>query len=188
VTKARKQSSSVPDRLLSVVVMGTGPNSVEELKTALSQCPDADVMAVNRAICTCPVPITHAVSKHPDHLLKWCARYDVQLVCTNVCAHTIPLSETLSSQYTDKGWYYRQWDFDKPWMEMTSGMFAVKIALELGYKKIYLAGLPLTLGFSSEYEKPRVQAFLRDALTSVKEEFKNVVVPEHYWWRRAVVC
>lgn len=179
MAEARKQPSAV-------IVIGTGPNGDAELKTALSQCPDADVMAVNKAISICSVPITHAVSKHPDHMLKWCDQHDVQLVCANICAHTIPLSESLGSQYTNKGWYYRQWDFNKPWMEMTSGMFAVKVALELGYEKIYLAGLPLTLGFDSVHSRQRAQDFLRRALTSVKEEFKNVVVPEHYWWQEAV--
>jgi len=63
-------------------------------------------------------------------------------------------------------------------MEMSSGLFAVKIMLDLGYDEVYVVGIPLTEEFA--------QVPLRSSRQKVKDEFQKVIVPDHYWWKKFI--
>ena len=152
-----------------VIVVGTGPGWEKELAEAVEKYPVADVMAVNAAIAKSPVPITHAVSMHPGELGYWIYESN-----QNPFAHSIvesmvnlPTGELLTS--------IKEWNFEHPWMEMSSGVFAIKVAKELGYNKIILTGLPIT---GREFDR----VVFRQLLDKIKDEFNNIEVPEHYWW------
>lgn len=164
----------------SVIVIGTGPDWKEESTSLVTSYPEADVMAVNAAIADSPVPITHAVSKHPDHLGDWLYKSE-----QNPLSHTIvdpvvllPTGEPITN--------IQEYEFDYPWMEMTSGMFAVKVAIDLGYDKIYLAGLPLSLWDVSQRPGQAARNTMALHLSKVKDEFKNVIIPDHYWWKEHI--
>lgn len=153
--------------LPSVIVVGTGKNYLEEFSSLREQHPDADVMAVNGAISTLPVPITHAVSMHPAEMRRWLKSRSEQEKGV-MKYHTVPSSQMKAYEYL----------LDYPWMDMTSGMFAVKVAMELGYDKIYLAGMPL------DHENNLTP--MRDLLLTVKDQFDKVIVPDNYWWKEFI--
>lgn len=151
----------------SVIVIGTGPDWKDELLTLLQDesLASADIMAVNAAIPECPVPITHAVSMHPHLLKKW--------------LKDIPQDQKPHRHTHFTGDFNgREWVFEKPWMNLNSGFFAIRLAKELEYDTIYLVGMD---GTHQGCEGP-----FKSMLPEIKDQFANVVIPDHYWWKELV--
>ena len=105
-----------------------------------------EVIAVNRAIKDLPVDEDYAISNHPEF-----------------CAKTIDLIVPQQGELED-------------WKYATSGFLGVGLAVEKGFTKIYIAGMPLD---HISYDK----VVLRNFILAKKDILKDkLVLPEHYWW------
>jgi len=102
----------------------------------------SDVFAVNDMIAAFPHIIDHAVTLHPGKLIAWLReRHKAweergQGACANF---TPPL----------RSWCHREGvrhftDWSPDWGG-SSGLFAVKVARELGYRRVILCGVPMTV-------------------------------------------
>lgn len=148
--------SNKEEHFKRIAVVGTGPKWKYELFDIQMEYPDIPIMAVNYAIDIRTPHITHAVSIHLEVLKELTGKLSYK-----VCTHCHNEADNI-------------WVLEDPWMGMTSGLYAVRIAQLLGYETIYVAGIPLSGPYYNEV--------LREELESVKMQLKSVKVPTHYWW------
>lgn len=153
-----------------VIVLGTGPLWKEELSALSSREFISEILAVNRAIAACPVPVKHAFSIHKDLLDEqknlrqdpWCSYHSL-----------LPISSS-----TDFDFY---WGINPRFTNINSGITAISIAQRLGYDKIYLAGIPMDN--LTELERKQLIPYLDE----VKNLLSNVIIPDSYWWKKFIV-
>lgn len=126
------------------LVLGGSANVVTEAKAALKLFEPDAVIAINDMIAAWPDRITHACTLHGDKLYDW------QQARKNAGYNT-----NYQTIYFDKDTVWegtppkitRQMDFRWPGIETgSSGLYAVKIMLDLGYEKVVLAGVPMSPG------------------------------------------
>ena len=86
-----------------------------------------DRIAVNGAIRYYRKPIQHAASLHPDLMWLWCSWRDDDGFLIHSTHRAAGFPETIWPIHRDGG---------------TSGLFAVLLALMMGYEEIVLAGVP----------------------------------------------
>ena len=133
------------------VVIGTGRCMHDDVKAFDPEREGAQVVAINDAILHYHRRIHHAASLHPEHPPLWralrgthgCEAGDILTHASHeprhaICEHLWP-------------------DFIWPHMELstggTSSLFAVFVALALGYEKVVLLGVPMD-GTGHFYDAP----------------------------------
>ncbi len=116
------------------ICIGGGNDPIAEFETAKALCVATGksyaVFACNSILATLPGIITHGITLHPDLWQGWRSLRERT-------GHPMPL----------RLWAHRPYplftDYTKDW-QGSSGLFAVKIARELGYTHIILCGIPMT--------------------------------------------
>lgn len=143
------------------VVIGTGRCMYEDLKIFKPEREGAQVVALNDAILHYADRVHHGVSLHPEHPPLWRA-----LRHTHGCENSYVL--THASHEPRHAICEHLWpDFVWPHIELatggTSSLFAVMVALALGYEKVVLLGVPMD-GTGHFYDPPWVndQVFLAE--------------------------
>lgn len=126
----------VSDRTNSVaLVIGGGQHVYNETQLALGICATANktptIFVCNDQIALFEGPVDHAITLHPDKMFDW--------VNKRHSKGFPPLRRTWCHRpYVGFTNYTRDW-------QGSSGLFAVKIARELGFTHIILCGVPMTV-------------------------------------------
>lgn len=126
--------TAAPDEV--AVVIGGAEGVWDEWRQAKQMCEEAGArpitFVVNDSIPLFPDHIDHAVTLHPDkYEREWCGAR---------AAHHRAAAGTV--------WAHRRHKVvnkDTPDWGGSSGLFAIKIAMELGHSKILLCGVPMTV-------------------------------------------
>lgn len=116
------------------LVVGGGNDPLSEYEAAKVLCDEAKLsianFVCNDMIALFPMHIDHAVTLHPDKMYGW-------LDMRKRYGHPMPVGRM---------WCHRPYrgfsDNTRDW-QGSSGLFMTKIARELGYTKIILAGVPM---------------------------------------------
>jgi len=113
-----------------VIILGCGRCLYDDLVRYPN--PDVDVMAVNWAGFLYPMDKRHFVTLHGEELPHYLALNRIHYKQRgHIFTHALDNAEVV-------------WDFDEPEIgNGTSSLFAVLIALVLGYNPVILAGVPL---------------------------------------------
>ncbi len=135
---------------LEAIVLGNGPGWEEELDSVYEE--GRDIIAINRGITLCPYKIRYGVSNHIKHLKEQASQlsYPVDII-------------SLQGQ-------------EYPWNQVTSGFAAIKKAIDLGYKRVYVAGIPLS---DKSYDLVAARNYIYEIAQDIN---KYVVAPGYYWW------
>lgn len=148
---------------MDALIVGTGPNAKEEAKHWLKKFKQKHagltIFAVNWArrdnvVSTCQ----YIVSLHPPLLKEMNVDVWPYTISYQDASINIPLHDSV-------------------YQDLTSGMYAIKVAMMMGYENIYVAGVPLD---DPAYDRK----FLQSKLDDLKEELYNVYVPDNYWWKK----
>lgn len=101
------------------------------------------VLAVNDMVAAYAGPVDFAVSLHPEHFAEWCRRRDDQGFTRpgKFIAHKGNTLEGRREVFPELETVEYRW----PGMSVSgsSGLFAVKVALENGFDRIVLCGVPM---------------------------------------------
>jgi hypothetical protein len=134
------------------VVVGGAMSTMAEYDMATKMCADAGMLpvtfVVNDMIEHFPHHIDHAVTLHPDKLRAWLGRRGNKNKPRCVWAHKACDGAT---------------NHTKDW-NGSVGLFAVKIARELGHEKILLCGVPMD---------PKDKHFVRKVEWAAAKQFKH---------------
>ncbi len=118
------------------IIAGTAASLFADLELALAVAPEAELVAVNRAALDLPV-IAHATSIHARMLeVVRLARSEFDCVADPHC-ETYETHAYWPGAQVDRVWAGPGWN------QGSSGLFAVRVALALGYERVILAGVPL---------------------------------------------
>ncbi len=172
------------------LVVGGSKDVFEEYALALALCRDCGLatenFVMNDMIVLFPDVIDHALTLHPDKLSHW-----------------IPARSKNGFPPITETWGHRDFkhvtDHTRDWGG-SSGLFAVKIARELGFVKIVLCGVPMTVeathikrgepwnaahGFRRAWMKQRhtIKAHIRSMSGWTAEQFG---VPTEEWLQSVV--
>lgn len=159
---------------MAIIILGSGLHVYEDMAGARQLLPKAHLGAVNIAALGLK-PLIHAgrerlyhwFSLHPEHfILKH------QYGISKAWCHT-----SFRKNYEDRTMY----NVDYCWPVITSGtsgLFAARVALLLGYEKIVLAGVPMD-GTRRFFDHPdsKVDVFATD---HVAEEWQNALKQERF--------
>ena len=119
-------SMPMPKEKRVAIVVGGGPNVIEEMATAMDMYPDREFFIINDMIPRFKFGDYIAITLHPSKLGAWLEMN-----------HTPP----------KRVWAHRAFrgvtNVTEDWMG-SSGLFAIKVAMQLGYEKIVLCGVPMT--------------------------------------------
>lgn len=112
-------------------VLGGARGGLAELATLRNLARIDAVFAVNDAAADFDGELAAFVTLHPEHLPKWLAK------------RTAPTLEVVA--HDDKPGVTRVADYRWPGMNASgsSGLFAVKVALEAGFDRVVLCGVPM---------------------------------------------
>ncbi|BDQ36310.1 hypothetical protein SYK_06700 [Pseudodesulfovibrio nedwellii] len=138
----------------AALVIGNGPGWQQETVCAYS--PGMRVFAVNRAVSLSPVPVDYAVSKHPHHLAE----------------------QIKASKWEPKAYTYPDYVFPTRWDNMTSGMCAIGLAIDMEFDVVHVAGLPLS---DPTYDRRVLMLNLDKVADPLRVHVK---APFYYWWAR----
>ncbi len=146
------------------LVLGGGPSVWKDVDAAKALGSFDHAVAVNDMIADYAGPLEAACSLHPSKLLAWRSKRE---------ARGYPPAKAYIAHQEDNGV-----DRVEPyrWPEMntsgSSGLYAVKIAMELGFDRIVLCGVSLTTDghyFDSKAWKQRLVESYRAAWLSVMQ-------------------
>jgi hypothetical protein len=126
-----------------LIILGTAENMWEDFEEANKKFPGADLMMLNLAPCFFrpqiefkKIYIHHWVSLHPEFF----ELSDCYLLSGMVIRHS-----TIKTPRVDYVWDVKQ--------EGSTGAFATRIALAMGYEKVILCGIPMD-GRKHIYDMP----------------------------------
>lgn len=119
-----------------------------ELRDAEAIAGRADIMAINFTVCFIPGPVRHLASQHASEIgwFRHCRR------CVDYCYGYDPPETHSNKAGPDVDHYWADLDNEQG-RQGTSSLFAVKVALALGYRRVILAGIPLD-GSGRFYDPP----------------------------------
>lgn len=118
-----------------VAVLGSATNGLAELETLRSLATVDAVYAVNDAAADYPGPLDAFVTLHPEKLPDWHARR-FHVDSSHKCEYIAHCEHPLVTRVVDYRW---------PGMNASgsSGLFAVKVALEKPEQRVVLCGVPM---------------------------------------------
>jgi len=124
----------------AALVMGSGRCLWHDLFAVLPQYSNVelmDVVAINDMILHYPGKVKHGVSLHRElpELFRRARETESEHAIGEIATHAMTLDERHSADYI--------WGIIEGAMGGTSALFAVMVALALGYEKVVLAGVPL---------------------------------------------
>jgi hypothetical protein len=126
------------------------PSDQHPIQKSLGQWakePGNSVMAVNHVGTDLNCRLAHWVSQHAhDLILRFLLRETYALDCRNIVLHSMK-HDAVGEREIDVAW--RMVDATN-----LSGLFAVKIAVSLGYDRIIMAGCPMD-GTGRYYDEPK---------------------------------
>lgn len=116
-------------------VLGSATNGFAELETLRTLAPVAGVYAVNDAAAEYPGPLDAFVTLHPEKLPEWVAKRSY-VDSSHKCEYIAHCEGPLVTRVVDYRW---------PGMSASgsSGLFAVKVALEKPEQRVVLCGVPM---------------------------------------------
>jgi len=122
----------------TIIVAGSGRKFYDEFYAATELAPLAHVLAVNFTACFIAAPLHHLASLHYQEV----DAFRRARACLDFCYGYEP--PVTHSNHAHDG-VDRVWpEFDnEEGRQGTSSLFAVKVALALGYKRVILAGVPM---------------------------------------------
>lgn len=127
-----------PARDLTMLVVGCGRTMWADLDRWTKGCTclrGFHTLAINNAIPFIPWEIQHVASYHATFLPHW---LEIRRLMVKVKEPHIQSHKSVGQPADCPGW---TWDFDPG--GGTSGLFAARIALAMGYRRVVLAGVPL---------------------------------------------
>ncbi len=154
----------------TLLILGSGLNVWSEFDAIKRKEPNADVMCINFSFVglewlmrTNQVQVQHWVSLHAEHF----ALRDIYFKDHGIKTH----GKVKFRDYVDYVWFVNR--------EGSGGLFALKIALLLGYSKIILVGMPMdnTRRF---YDHPAAECQFQDpALVLAWKDFPGYIGEEN---------
>lgn len=153
------------------IVAGSGRDFFAEFAAAQA-LGRADVLAVNFTACFIAGPVHHMASLHYQEIgaFRACRR------CLDYCQnhHDDPITHSYKPWAgVDRVW--PEWDSEEG-RKGTSALFAVRVALALGYERVILTGVPLD-ATGRHYDPPGVKGNGYDA-RSLREAWEKAAVTE----------
>ncbi len=114
----------------AVCIIGGGSDVLADYAAARKLSHQHDVLAVNDMIAEFPFRIKHAASVHPNRLPGWLNQRGYRKYNTPTSVWSNIRGNGVSNIVSD------DW-------RGSSGLYAVRVALEMGYSKIILCGVPM---------------------------------------------
>lgn len=131
------------DRPTLALIIGGAACVWSDLEKAQEFGPFDAVFAINDMLAHYPGPVDFAVSLHPENFAQWLGDRAARgfPAPQTVIAHKGNTQETRPRRYDVDELIDYRW----PGMEISgsSGLFAVKIAIDKGFDRIILAGVPM---------------------------------------------